>query len=120
MQVVGYTLADRDNYVIQIEEQIQAKRNMLLDKRRTLEKTVKENHFLKTVKNDYDTYHEYILKQKRDQIKSMNLLHQYIDDIIISGKMTEKDIQQTKKEQRDILTEIEIIKHSLDKIMKDE
>jgi hypothetical protein len=119
MQFFEFTLAERDNYVTQIEQQIQAKRNMLLEKRSTLQKTVKENQFLNTIKRDYDTYHEYILKQKQDQIQSMTLLHQYINDIIMSGKMTDKDISKTKKEQEEILKEIETIRESLDKIVNE-
>jgi len=119
MQVIELTLAERDNYVTQIEQQIQAKRNMLLEKRRTLQNTVKENKFLNTIKHDYDSYHEYILKQKQDQIQSMNLLHQYINDIMLSGKMTDKDILQTKKEQQEILREIDTIRESLDKIVNE-
>lgn len=120
MQVIEFTLAERDNYLIQIEEQIRAKRKLLLDKRRVLKKTVKENRFLQNVKKDYDAYHQYIVKQKQDQIQSMNLLHHYIDDIMVSGKMTEKDIEQSRKEKQSILKEIDTIKHTLDKIIQEE
>lgn len=47
MHVYEITLADRDNYLTQIENQIQSKRNLLLGKRRILEETVKQNHFWK-------------------------------------------------------------------------
>ena len=54
------SLADRDKYLVQIEEQIQAKRNLLLGKRKFLESTLKQNTFLDGVKNDYDKYYGYI------------------------------------------------------------
>ena len=118
MQVYELTLADRDNYLIQIENQIQAKRNLLLEKRKTLEETIKQNHFLEGVKNDYNRYHNYIIKQNQEQMRAMNLLNQYLGDIMISGKLTEKDIHNTKREQNEILSEINKIKHNLDEIIK--
>ena len=40
MQVYELSLADRDNYLTQIEQQIQSKRNLLLEKRKTLEGSI--------------------------------------------------------------------------------
>jgi hypothetical protein len=118
MQVYELTLAERDNYLMQIENQIQAKRSLLLEKRKTLEETIKQNHFLEEVKNDYNRYHNYIIKQNQEQMRAMNLLNQYLGDIMISGKLTEKDIRNTKHEQNEILSEIDKIKHNLDEIIK--
>jgi hypothetical protein len=118
MQVYEFTLAERDNYLMQIENQIQVKRNLLLEKRKTLEETIKQNHFLEGVKNDYNRYHNYIIKQNQEQMRAMNLLNQYLGDIMISGKLTEKDIHNTKREQNEILSEINKIKHNLDEIIK--
>jgi hypothetical protein len=93
-------LADRMN---QIEQQIKMKRQLLLEKRKYLEENVKENNFLENVRNDYKKYHNFILKQKQDQIKSMQFLNQYIDDLMISGKLTEHDIVNSKKEKQGII-----------------
>jgi hypothetical protein len=117
MQVYELNLADRDNYLTQIENQIQAKRNLLLEKRKTLESTVGQNQFLEGVKNDYQRYHNYIIKQNQEQMRAMNILNQYLGDIMVSGKLTEKDIHNTRKEQSSILKEMDQIKNSLDKII---
>jgi len=117
MQVYEITLADRDNYLTQIENQIQSKRNLLLGKRRILEETVKQNHFLEGVRDDYHKYHNYIVKQQEDQIRAFELLNQYVGDIMVSGKLTEKDIRNTRHEQKQILSEIDSIKHSLDELI---
>jgi hypothetical protein len=114
------SLGNRDQYLIQIESQIAEKRKWLLNKRKTLKKTVKENQFLEGVKGDYEKYHNFIVNQKQSQIKAMGLLNQYIGDIIVSGKLTEKDIKDTKEEQREILGQIDKIKKDLDEIMQDE
>lgn len=118
MQVYEINLADRDNYLTQIENQIQAKRNLLLEKRKTLESTVSQNQFLEGVKNDYQRYHNYIIKQNQEQMRAMNILNQYLGDIMVSGKLTEKDINNTRHEQTSILKEMDKIKSNLDEIIK--
>lgn len=118
MQVYEFTLADRDNYLTQIENQIQAKRNLLLEKRKDLQGSISQNRFLEGVKNDYQKYHNYIIKQNEDQMRAMNILNQYLGDILVSGKLTEKDIHNTRREQRGILKEMDNIKSSLDEIIK--
>jgi hypothetical protein len=117
MEVYELSLADRDSYLTQIENQIQSKRNLLIDKRKTLEQTVDKNQFLEGVKNDYQRYHNYIIKQNQDQIRAMNILNQYLDDVIVSGKLTEKDIHNTRHEQSQILGEMDKIKGDLDNII---
>jgi hypothetical protein len=117
MQVYEINLADRDNYLTQIENQIQSKRNLLLEKRKTLESTVGQNQFLEGVKNDYQRYHNYIIKQNQDQMRAMNILNQYLGDIMVSGKLTEKDINNTRNEQNNILKEMDKIKGDLDNII---
>ena len=117
MQVYELTLADRDNYLMQIEAQIKAKRNLLLEKREALERSVGQNHFLEGVKNDYQRYHNYIVKQNQDQVRAFNIINQYLGDIVVSGKLTETDIHNTRREQTNILKEIDKIKGSLNEII---
>jgi hypothetical protein len=113
-----YDLGQRDNYLSQIEQQIKNKRNFLLSKRDKLKHLSKENEFLVNVRNDYQNYHDIILKQKKDQIKSMELLNQYISDIMVSGKLTEQDIKNQKQERDMILREMDKIKKDLDGLIK--
>ena len=118
MYELKMNVADRDNYLNQIEQQIKMKRQLLLEKRKYLEENVKENHFLENVRNDYKKYHDFILKQKQDQMKSMQFLNQYIDDLMVSGKLTEHDIVNSKKEKQEIMSELDKIKIDLDGLMK--
>ena len=116
---VGVDLATRDLYLQKIENQIMAKRQMLLAKQKMLRKTAKQNHFLEEVQNDYSNYYNFIIKQKEEQIRSMNIIKQYLNDMIVSGKLTKEDIDEAKKEQKHILGEIGHIKGNLDEIMKE-
>lgn len=112
------SLGERDNYLRGIEEQIQNKRDFLLNRGKHLEKLKMENHFLKGVQNDYTTYYSTILKQKEEQIAAINMLNQYLNEMIVNSQVTENDIQNTKKEQRHILKEMDRIKKELDNIIK--
>ena len=110
-------LAKRDNYLQKIENQISAKREMLLAKQKKLRKIAKNNAFLHEVQEDYASYYNFIIKQKEQQIRSMNNIKQYLNDIIVSGKLTEQDIDEAKKEQRGILGEIKHVKGNLHEIL---
>lgn len=112
-------LATRDLYLQKIQEQIMAKRSLLLAKQKMLRKTAKQNHFLNDVMQDYATYYQYIIKQKQDQIRSMEIIKQYLNDIIVSGKFAKTDIIQAKKEQKTILGEINNIRENLHEIMNE-
>jgi hypothetical protein len=111
------SLADRDNYLAQIEQQIQAKRNLLLSKRHFLDNTIKQNQFLAGIKNDYTKYYDYISKKRREELAAMSILKQYTDDLIASNKMTESGISQSKHDQLSILDEMKKIQSALDEII---
>ena len=53
-------LATRDQYLVKIQEQIVAKRQMLLNKQKSLKQTMKQNDFLRVVHEDYSKYYDYI------------------------------------------------------------
>jgi len=115
---VEFTLPEQDSYLEEVEKQIQKKRNFLLERQRQLDVASKENQFLSSVKEDYQKYQNFMMKQKDEQIKSMQIIDQYLNDLMVSGKMTGHDINETKKDQREILSEIDKIKKDLDEMMK--
>ena len=110
-------LATRDLYLQKIQDQIMAKRSLLLAKQKMLRKTAKQNHLLNDIMQDYATYYQFIIKQKQDQIRSMEIIKQYLNDIIVSGNFAKTDIIQAKKEQKAILGEINNIRENLYEIM---
>lgn len=125
MEVEGFiieidenNLGERDNYLQQIEEQIKNKRNFLLNRSKYLERIQRENHFLEGVRKNYSNYYSAILKQKDEQIAAMNLLNTYLNEMILNSKTKETEIQNTKKEQRHILKEMDRIKRELDGIIQ--
>lgn len=110
-------IRERDEQFIKIQELIDAKRNFLIDKQKKLRFISKQNRFLEAVKNDYAIYHDYITQQKKDQIRALQALDEYIKDLTISGKLTKHNIEDAKEEQSRILTEVKSIKESLDSII---
>lgn len=116
---VNMPLVKRDEQLLQIEELINAKRKMLLDKQKKLRFISKQNNFLDAVKNDYAKYYGYIAKQKREQIAALDVLNNYIQDLTVSGKLSKHNIEDAKHEQSKILNELKNIQKGLDGIMDD-
>lgn len=112
-------IKENDDRFIQIEQQINAKRDMLINKQKKLRFITKQNKFLNAVKSDYQKFYDYIIQQKQDQIKALKLLDEYIKDLTLSGKLTKHNIEDAKEEQMKILSEVSSIKESLDEIIND-
>ena len=110
-------LADKDAQLIQLENLIESKRKMLLEKQKKLRFVYKQNQFLDVVRQDYETYYSYIVKQKQDQMKALQLLNNYIIDLTRSGNLTKHNIADAKHEQHKIVNEMRSIQMNLDEIM---
>ena len=116
---VNMPLVKRDEQLLQIEELINAKRKMLLDKQKKLRFISKQNNFLDAVKNDYAKYYGYIVKQKREQIAALDVLNNYIHDLTVSGKLSKHNIEDAKHEQSKKINELKNIQKGLDGIIND-
>ena len=112
-------LENRDQKLLQIENLIDAKRKMLIGKQKKFKNLTKQNEFLNEVKQDYNKYYGYIVKQKEDQMSALTMLNGYIKDLTISGTLSKNNIQDAKNEQNKILTEINSIKKGIDDIIKE-
>ena len=112
-------LENRDNQLLQIENLIDAKRKMLIDKQKKFKNLTKQNEFLNEVKQDYNKYYGYIVKQKEDQMSALTMLNSYIKDLTVSGNLSKNNIEDAKNEQHKILTEINSIKKGIDDIIKE-
>jgi flagellar biosynthesis chaperone FliJ len=110
-------LADKDDQLIHLENLIESKRQMLLEKQKKLRFVYKQNQFLGVVREDYDKYYSYIVKQKQDQMKALQLLNTYVDDLTRSGNLTKHNVADAKHEQRKIVSEMKSIQMNLDEIV---
>jgi hypothetical protein len=111
------TLEKKDQQFLFIQQLIEEKRNLLLQKQRHLQKASKQNKFLEMVKNDYAKYYDYIAQQKREQIEAFEILNKYLQDLNTTNKLSKYNIEDAKTEQEKILSEIVSIKKSLNQLM---
>jgi hypothetical protein len=115
---VAMPLVNRDKQLLQIEDLIESKRRMLLEKQKKIRFIAKQNRFLDAVKNDYVKYYNYIAQQKQDQITALQLLDNYIHDLKHSGQLSTHNIEDAKIEQDKILREVKAIQKGLESIME--
>jgi len=112
-------IREKDNQFMQIQDLIDAKKKLLFDKQKKLRFISKQNRFLEAVKNDYTKYYTYISEQKKDQIRALHVLDEYIKDLTLSGQLTKHNIEDAKEEQAKILREVKSIKSGLDELVDD-
>ena len=115
---VQMDLASKDQQFIQLQKLIEFKRKMLLDKQIKYKKISKQNHFLEEIKNDYSNYSNYIMKQKQEQIQALEILHNYVKDLTISGNLSKQNVKDARYEQKKIIKELKSIKHNLDDVIQ--
>lgn len=112
-----FPVKEMDQRFIKIQELIEAKKESLIHKQKKLQSISKQNQFLESVKNDYQKYYQHIEQQKKDQIRALSVLDEYIKDLTVSGKLTKYNIEDAKEEQGRILREVKHIKRGLDKLI---
>ena len=112
------SLAERDLYLIQIQEAIKSKRNTILEKNKELQKKQKINEFLDVVKNDYQQYYNHIIQEKQKQYQAMQLLNDYLDDLVTTNKVVDNELLKAKQDQRQILREMDVIRKDMDELTK--
>jgi hypothetical protein len=110
-------LATRDLKLIQIYEEIKNKKKLILKKKKDLAKKKNVNAYLEIVNNDYENYYNYILDQKKKELEAMNILNEYIDDLVNTDKLVDTQLKAAKRDQREILNEISKIKEELDQLI---
>ena len=111
-------LLEIDERFMHINDVIDEKRQMLMDKQHKLKKIVKKNVFLEEIKGDYLEYYNYIMKQKQEQMDALNLLNNYINELNDQNKLSKYNIEDAKMEQDKIMKEINEIQAGLNGIMK--
>lgn len=112
-------IRNMDDQFMQIQDLIDVKRKMLIEKQKKLREISKQNRFLEVVRNDYSKFNDYITQQKRDQIRALQILDNYIKDLCNSGKLTKYNLEDAKEEQKKIVRELNSIKANIDNIIGD-
>ena len=112
------TVADRDLKLIQINEEIQNKKNLILKKTKEVDKKKTLNTYLEKVSKDYEKYNNRVLEEKKNELKAMTLLNEYISDLVNKNELIENQLRSAKHDRKEIFNEINKIKDELDNIQK--
>lgn len=111
-------LAERDLYLLQIEHEIRNKKTLLIKKKKDLDKKHKLNHYLTGVKKDYSKYYNFILNEKQQQYNALELLKEYMDDLIKTEHLVDDNLRTAKHDQQSIISEIDNVKAELDELVE--
>lgn len=102
---------------IALQNAINLRRNMLLDKQQQISQIKEQNHFLGQVKKDYMKYNSYIISDKIRQIEAMKMLTEYLETLKAQGTLSAENMKDALHEQDRIKTELETISSNLDDLM---
>lgn len=108
---------DYNQALVVLERRIREKKDLLFRKNAELRNKVVQNRFLENVVADYDKYNRYIVQEKERERRSMELLNQYLDKIIVEGQLTDEDLESARREQDDLLQEMDVIKGKMDTLI---
>ena len=111
-------LAERDLQLIQIEQEIKNKKQLLVKKKKDLDKKHKLNEYLVDVKQDYTKYYDYIVGEKQQQYNALILLKEYMSDLMKTENLVDQQIRSVKHDQKDIIGEIDKVKAELDELIE--
>ena len=111
-------LKEKEPQFIHLQDVIEAKQKMLLEKQKKIRLISKQNQYLDGVRGDYATYYSYICQQKQDQIKALQMLNDYMKDLAINEKISEHNMEDAKVEQGKIMREINSIQKGFNSIME--
>lgn len=111
-------LAERDLQLIQIEREIKNKKQLLVKKKKELDKKHKLNEYLVDVKQDYTKYYDYIVGEKQQQYNALILLKEYMSDLMKTENLVDQQIRSVKHDQKDIIGEIDKVKAELDELIE--
>jgi len=115
----GHIIAVRDKTIEFLQHQIANRKNLLADNHRKLNVVVNENEFLSEISRDYEKHFEYIKSQKESQIKAFDLIYKYLERLIKSSAITEREMDSAIREQREILEKINSIKDEMDDVINE-
>ena len=118
VRINKFALENSDDRLVHIENLIEAKKRLLINKQKKMRFISKQNRFLDEVRKDYNKYYTFIASQKQQQIKALGLLNNYVDDLTNSGNLSKHNIEDAKHEQKMIIREMKTIQNSLDEIIQ--
>ena len=107
-------IADRDLKLTLIKKAIKDNNDFVVRKIMTLEKAKKGNEFLTNIYNDYKSYYDHMVEQKRREKAQLLFLSGYLEKSIEEAGLTDAAICKARHAQRNILRNLELVRSYLD------
>ena len=108
----------KDQLLKQIRCEIKKNRNYMVSDLVNMDKMKDKNIFLREVYDDYKSYYNHIVNQKKDQeIQMLYLLH-YLEKSMLEANLTDKMVRQAKHEQQNIIEKLEKVRNDLAEIVE--
>ena len=108
----------KDQLLKQIRCEIKKNRNYMVSGLVNLDKMKDKNIFLREVYDDYKSYYNHIINQKKDQeIQMLYLLH-YLEKSMLEANLTDKMVRQAKHEQQNIIEKLGKVRNDLAEIVE--
>ena len=108
----------KDQLLKQIRCEIKKNRNYMVSDLVNMDKMKDKNIFLREVYDDYKSYYNYIINQKKDQeIQMLYLLH-YLEKSMLEANLTDKMVRQAKHEQQNIIEKLGKVRNDLAEIVE--
>lgn len=111
-------LAKRDLIMQQLQSEIKKTQDEIVVFLNDAKQTTSENRFLESVVDDYKSYHNYILEQKKREHNQMQHLLLYLENALKEASMSKEMANRARFQQNQILGEMEKVKLELNKIMQ--
>lgn len=110
---------NKDLLLNTIKCQIQKSKKQLVKNFRDLEKSKKDNKFIKDVYEDYKDYKNYIVGLKKDQeIQILSLLH-YLEKNMLEANLTQRMVDEARNEEKILLNKLSKIRGELKELTED-
>ena len=100
------------------QSEIKKRKELLLLKTKELEHDKTNNKHLEGVAKEYKKYYDTVIKEKQQQYDSMMLLKEYLDDLIKQENIDKHQLKRVRKDQQDIILEMDKITSDLKDIKK--
>jgi hypothetical protein len=100
-------IAKNDMFIEDIQDIIENRKKLLLDKFKELNKTMEENDNLINVYSDNLSYYETIINDKKKLIKSLNYIVAYLETIIDDSTIAKERREDANREKKEIIKLIE-------------
>ena len=109
-------LSDRDLKLLQLDEEIRLKKALIFKKKLELEEKKGLNQYLEVVNDDYKKYFEGEVVKKKNELKAMTVLNDYISYLEDANHLIDNQLRTSKHDKKEILHEINKIKKDLDNL----